>query len=151
MPGLERAIELAHYAHEGQFRFNGDEYVTHPLGVMEIARLLGHSEATQICAVLHDAPEDSEGRVTVESLEEEGYGPEIITPLDLLTKAPGEDYDLYVARLVTNPRSRIVKKIDLFKNMDLTGIENPTRKQILNVEKYGRAAVYIARFPQPIT
>lgn len=149
MSDLERAIELAHYAHEGQTRISGEPYITHPLMVLDIVRMQGHSEATQICAVLHDAPEDSEGRVTLASLEEEGFGPEIITPLDLLTKVE-DDYDLYVSRLATNPRARAVKKADLFTNMNLTGIENPTRKQILNVEKYGHAMVYLARFPQPI-
>ncbi len=150
MPTLQRAIEIATYAHEGQVRFNGEPYITHPIAVMELVRIQGHSETAQQLAVLHDAPEDSDGRVTLESLEAEGFGPEILTPLDLLTKAPGEDYELYVSRLCTNPRARTVKKADLFKNMDLTGIENPTRNQILNVEKYGRALVYIARYPQPI-
>ena len=150
MPTLERAIEIATYAHDGQFRFSGEPYINHPLKVMNIVRVQGFSEITQQLAVLHDSVEDSEGKVTLETLEKEGFGKEIVTPLDLLTKESGEEYELYMARLCTHPRARAVKKADLFTNMDLTGIENPTRKMILNVEKYGRALVYLARFPQPI-
>jgi (p)ppGpp synthase/HD superfamily hydrolase len=150
MPTLERAIEIAHFAHEGQFRFNGEPYINHPLKVMNILKLLGYSEATQQLGVLHDSPEDSKGRVTLDSLANEGFKDDVLIPLDLMTKEPGEDYDIYIARICTHARARAGKRVDLFTNMDLTGVENPTRKMILNVEKYGRALVYIARFPQPI-
>lgn len=147
---LERSIEIMRYAHEGQFRFDGQLYETHPLGVMAIAKTLGYKKPTLHLAVLHDTVEDSDGRVTLDYLADEGYADDVLVPLDLLTKKPGEDYQAYIERLAPNPRSRAVKKIDLFKNMDLTGIENPSRKQIENVVKYGRSLVYLARFPQPI-
>lgn len=150
MPSLERSIEIMRYAHEGQFRFDGQAYETHPLGVLAIAQVLGYSEPVQHLAVLHDTVEDSKGRVTLNTLEEEGYDDEVLVPLDLMTKVPGEDYFIYIQRLAPNPQSRGVKKIDLFKNMDLTGIKNPTRKQIENVDKYGHALAYLARFPQPM-
>ena len=149
MAGLERAIEIATSIHHGQTRFDGSAYINHPLRVMGTIQAQGHSEATQIVAVLHDAVEDSNGSLTFEELRAEGFEDDVIFPLELLTKAPGADYDTYVSRLVVNPRSRAVKKADLFDNMDLTGLENPSWRRIETIEKYGRALLYIARFPQP--
>ena len=81
-------------------------------------------------------------------LANEGFGDEVLVPLDLLTKRPTDtDYDLYIDRLMTNARARAVKKADLFDNMDLTGLTNPTRKRIETVEKYSRALVRLSRFP----
>lgn len=150
MPTLDRSIEIMRYAHEGQFRFDGQAYETHPMGVFAVAKAIGYTEPTLHLCLLHDTVEDSKGRVTMDYLDDEGYDDEVLVPLDLMTKRPGEDYSNYVQRLAVNPRARAAKKIDLFKNMDLTGIDNPTRKMITNVEKYGRSLVYLARFPQPL-
>jgi len=100
-------------------------------------------------AVLHDAVEDSNGRLTFELLRNRGFNDEIIFPLQLLTRAKGADYELYIARIATNQRARAVKRADLFDNMDLTGLENPSLDRILTIEKYGRSLLYLARFPQP--
>ncbi len=150
MPTLQRSIEIATYAHEGQFRLDGQPYITHPLGMLAIGQALGYSEPTLHLLVLHDTVEDGEGRVTFDTLAEEGYRDDVLVPLDLMTKKPGEVYREYIERLAPNPRSRGAKRIDLFKNMDLTGIPNPNRKMITNIEKYGVAMVYLSKFPQPM-
>lgn len=149
MATLEKAIQISTQIHEGQYRFDGSDYINHPLRVMGTVAAQGHSEITQMVAVMHDAVEDSKGKLTIDDLRREGFGDEVLFPLDLLTKEDGEDYELYVQRLAVNPRSRAVKKADLFDNMDLTGLENPSRNRIEKIEKYGRALLYIARFPQP--
>lgn len=110
MATLERAIEIATEIHKGQKRFDGSPYISHPLRVKDILALLGYSLDTQITGVLHDTIEDDEDGVSLESLEEEGFGEGIVLPLELLTKAPGEDYDLYIQRLAPNPRARAVKR-----------------------------------------
>ena len=109
----------------------------------------GHSLETQMVAVLHDAVEDSHGELTFDDLRADGFGDCVLFPLELLTKTSKADYEWYIQRLAVNPRSRAVKKADLFDNMDLTGLENPSLKRIETIEKYGRALLYIARFPQP--
>ncbi len=144
---LERAIEIAHEVHLGQKRFDGSDYINHPLRVMGTVAAQGHSVFTQMVAVLHDTVEDSS--LSLHDLELEGFGDEVLFPLDLLTKRPGDEYDLYIARLVVNARSRAVKRADLFDNMDLTGLNNPPRSRIETIEKYGRALLFISRFPQP--
>jgi hypothetical protein len=50
--------------------------------------------------------------------------------------------------LAVNACSRAVKKADLFDNMDLTGLKNPSKRRIITIEKYGRALVHLSRFPQ---
>lgn len=144
---LERAIAIATEAHTGQTRFDGSEYINHPLRVMRTVRNQGHSERAQIVGVLHDTVEDSEW--VFEDLRREGFGDDIIFPLELLTKPKGADYELYVQRLSVNACARAIKKADLFDNLDLTGLENPSKKRIENIEKYGRALLYLSRFPQP--
>jgi len=149
MATIERARIIATQIHEGQTRFDGSPYINHPLRVMGTVAAQGHSELTQMVAVLHDSVEDSDGQLTFQDLRRDGFGDEVVVPLELLTKEKGMDYDLYVQRLVVNERARAVKRADLFDNMDLTGLENPSLRRILTIEKYGRALVYIARFTQP--
>ena len=154
---LERAIEIATEAHEGQTRFDGSPYIQHPLRVMRTVENQGHSKRVQIVGVLHDTVEDSDW--TFEMLQEEGFEKDVIYPLELLTKDTTErelsdeeklfEYELYLQRLSVNACARAVKKADLFDNLDLTGLENPSKKKIMNIEKYGRALLYLARFPQP--
>ena len=144
---LTRAIQIATAAHEGQERFDGSPYINHPLRVMRTLQNQGHSERAQIVGVLHDSVEDSD--LTFDDLRAEGFGDDIINPLELLTKLPGDDYEMYVQRLSVNACSRAVKKADLFDNLDLTGLVNPSKKRTMTIEKYGRSLLYLARFPQP--
>lgn len=54
-----RAYSLAAQAHEGQKRFTGEPYITHPL---EVARILGQLHMDDECiaaAILHDTIEDT--------------------------------------------------------------------------------------------
>lgn len=157
MANLERAIEIATSAHERQTRFDGSPYIEHPLRVMRTVEIQGHSKRVQIVGVLHDTVEDSDW--TFDMLRDEGFGNDVIYPLELLTKEEPERpltdeeklvrYDLYLQRLSVNACARAVKKADLFDNLDLTGLDNPSKKKIVNIEKYGNALLYLARFPQP--
>ena len=55
MSTLERAIEIATQAHKGQLDKAGNEYIGHPLRVMEA----GKTTEEKILCVLHDVVEDS--------------------------------------------------------------------------------------------
>ena len=68
---LERAIQFATEAHDGQYRkYTHDPYITHPLAVMEIVRgVPGHTEEMLVAAVLHDVVEDTD--VSLMEIEEE--------------------------------------------------------------------------------
>ena len=149
MPTLKKAISIATEVHEGQMRFDGTPYILHPLRVMKTVKAQGHSLDTQITAVLHDSVEDSAGQLTFEDLVRYGFSERVVFPLELLSKVATQDYDEYIDRLAVNPRSRAVKRADLFDNMDLTGLENPSLQRIRTIEKYGSALVKLARFNQP--
>ena len=61
----ERAVEIATAAHEGQSRWGGEPYITHPLAV---AKSFGMGRA-KVVAVLHDVIEDT--NITEEDLRKE--------------------------------------------------------------------------------
>ena len=69
---LEKAIEIAARAHQGQKDKSGQPYVLHPLRVM----MSCSSETEKICAVLHDVIEDTEFKA--KDLLEEGISEEIL-------------------------------------------------------------------------
>jgi len=57
---LNVAIKLAKKLHKWQKRRTGEDYVVHPLSVMEILRRYDFPEEALICWVLHDICEDTE-------------------------------------------------------------------------------------------
>ena len=68
---LDKAIQFATEAHEGQYRkYTHEPYITHPLAVMEIVRgVPGHTEEMLVAAVLHDVAEDTD--VSLMQIQEE--------------------------------------------------------------------------------
>ena len=61
---VERAVEMARKAHEGQFRKTGEPYIVHPLAVKKILEEWGMDEDTIIAGVLHDTVEDTDLTLT---------------------------------------------------------------------------------------
>lgn len=54
-----RALRRSSAAHLGQFRRNGDPYVTHPIAVAATVAELGADIDTIAAALLHDVPSDT--------------------------------------------------------------------------------------------
>lgn len=130
---LNKAIEIATRAHDGQVDKGGVPYIFHPLRVM----LLGKNELERICVVLHDVVEDSD--ITFDVLRKEGFSEEAIAVLDCLTKRDGESYDDFISRILLNKTACHVKLADIRDNMNLARIENPTVKDEERIKKYGEA------------
>ena len=80
---IEKAIQLATKAHEGQRRKSGEPYITHPLAVMKIVQDWGMDEDTIIAAVLHDTVEDTD--VTLDDIKNE-FGESVAFLVDGVTK-----------------------------------------------------------------
>lgn len=134
MSTLERAIEIAHEAHAGQYDKAGKNYILHPLRLME----RGHTEEEKIVGVLHDVVEDSEW--TFEMLEAEGFTPEVIEALRCVTKlSEDENYDHFIDRVLTNPLAMRVKLLDLEDNMDMSRLNECTEGDIQRLQKYQKA------------
>ena len=82
-PRIEKAIQFATKAHEGQFRRSGDPYISHPLAVMKIVEDWGMDEDTIIAAVLHDTVEDTS--ITLQDIKEQ-FGEQVAFLVDGVTK-----------------------------------------------------------------
>ena len=134
MSTLQRAIEIATQAHQGQFDKSGKDYIGHPLRVME----MGRTEEEKIAGVLHDVVEDSDW--TFEALEAEGFSQEIIAALKCVTKlSENENYDDFIERVKKNPLATAVKINDLTDNMDIRRLPYLSDKDVKRLKKYLKA------------
>lgn len=86
---ISRAFEFAKKAHEGQYRADGEPYISHPLAAAEIlADLKLDSPAIAAC-LMHDVLEDTP--VTEKQMEKE-FGQEITFLVKGVTKLAGLTY-----------------------------------------------------------
>ncbi len=131
---LERAIEIAATAHNGQTDKAGAPYILHPLRVM----LACEGQAAQIVAVLHDVIEDTDW--TPDALRAEGASDKILAALDTVTRREDETYSEFIERAARNEIGRAVKIADLHDNLDLSRIAQPTQADFARMERY-RAAL----------
>jgi (p)ppGpp synthase/HD superfamily hydrolase len=119
---LDKAIELARIAHEGQLDKGGQPYIDHPLRVMDNVETVEE----KIVAVLHDAVEDSD--LTLEDLSRIGFSEEIVKAIAAITKHEGEKRNDYLSRVMNNPIALKVKIADMTDNAEISRIPNPTEK-----------------------
>ena len=154
MSTLEKAIEIATEAHQGQFDKAGRDYIGHPLRVME----MGKSEEEKIVGVLHDVIEDTDW--TFEKLAEEGFSDEVIAALRCVTKiSENENYDDFIDRVKKKPLAVAVKINDLTDNMDIRRLPYLSDKDVKRLKKYLKAykrltgepvySIYAARQENP--
>lgn len=138
MSTLERAIQIACEAHEGQYDKGGEAYILHPLRVM----LRMHTEPTRIAAILHDVVEDS--NFTFEDLNKNGFSEEVVSAVDALTKRKGEEYLDFVRRAAAHPIACLVKRADLEDNLNLSRIKNPSERDHERAHRYKQALGILA-------
>ena len=82
-PRIEKAIEVAKKAHEGQFRKTGEPYIVHPLAVKKILEEWGMDEDTIIAGILHDTVEDT--GLALETIRQD-FGESVAFLVDGVTK-----------------------------------------------------------------
>lgn len=80
---IDRAVEIAKQAHEGQLRKTGEPYIIHPLAVKKILEEWGMDEDTVIAGVLHDTVEDT--NLTLDDIRRE-FGESVAFLVDGVTK-----------------------------------------------------------------
>ena len=110
MATIEKALQIAARAHEGQVDKHGQPYILHPLRVMSAVE----GDDARIVAILHDVIEDTS--VTADDLRREDFGEPILEALDRLTHRKGEPYAEYVIRCKGHEIARRVKLADLEDN-----------------------------------
>jgi (p)ppGpp synthase/HD superfamily hydrolase len=125
MSTLEKAIQIAAKAHEGQTDKVGEHYILHPLRVM----LKFDTDAERIVAVLHDVVEDSE--ITFYDLKQAGFSDEILAAIDALTKRPGESKIDAAKRASENKLACYVKLRDNLDNLDINRISALREDQVI--------------------
>ena len=130
----KKAMKIAYDAHHGQLDKGGLPYVFHPWHLAEQM----DDEISTIAALLHDVVEDTDW--TLEQLEAEGFPPESMEALGLLTHPEGQPYMAYVAGLRHNSVAVKVKLADLRHNSDFTRLSAVTAGQRARLEqKYAPA------------
>src|SRR4051812_48463752 len=113
MATIEKALQIAARAHEGQKDKEGLPYILHPLRVM--SRVEG--EEAQIVAILHDVVEDTS--VTLDDLRRAGFGEPVLAAVGCVTHQKDQPYADYVVGCKHNPTARQVKLADLADNSRL--------------------------------
>ncbi|MBR2795678.1 bifunctional (p)ppGpp synthetase/guanosine-3',5'-bis(diphosphate) 3'-pyrophosphohydrolase [Candidatus Saccharibacteria bacterium] len=80
---VQKAIEVAKKAHEGQLRKTGEPYIVHPLAVKKILEDWGMDEDTIIAGILHDTVEDTD--LALDDIKKE-FGESVAFLVDGVTK-----------------------------------------------------------------
>jgi hypothetical protein len=133
MSTLERAIQIAAEAHAGQVDRCGAPYILHPLRVMDAVQGVD----VRTVAVLHDVVEGTEW--TPERLRFAGFSDAVVSAVDALTPRRGEEYLDFVTRAGAHPIGRVVKRADIFDNLDLRRLPNPGKADYQRALRYVRA------------
>ncbi len=139
---LQRALEIAIEAHEGQCDKAGRPYIEHPLRVMA----MGGSDEERIVGVLHDVIEDSAW--TLQMLADEGFPPEILDAVDALSRRPEETYERFIGRVARNRLAATVKLNDLTDNMDIRRLPYLSDKDVKRLKRYLKAYKRLSGEPQ---
>ena len=124
MSNLERAMEIAEAAHQGQSDRTGRPYIEHCRRVVDSVETLDQ----KIVAYLHDTLERG-GSWTRSKLADEGFSPQILAAVDGMTRGADEDYASFVRRAASNRLARGVKRADLEDNIrQAREVGEPTEK-----------------------
>ncbi len=95
------------------------------------------NEEEMVVAVLHDVVEDSD--LTLQDLSDLGFSNTVTGAIGCISKASGESYDGFIARVLSNEVARRVKIEDIKDNLDLTRLQNVSEEDLTRVKKYHRA------------
>lgn len=126
---INKAIDIAYSAHQGQRDKSGRPYFLHPVVVASQM----DTESEVCVALLHDVVEDS--GVTLGELEAI-FPEEIIQAVKVLTHKEGVDYLDYIREIKGNPIARKVKLADLKHNTDITRLDSPEQIEAFNKRRH---------------
>jgi len=133
----KKAMKIAFEAHKDQTDKSGMPYVFHPFHLAEQMK----DENTVCIAFLHDVCEDTD--ITLSELSKEGFPPEVINALKLLTHDKEVPYMDYIEKIKKNPVATAVKLADLAHNSDLSRLDKVDEKALMRMEKYKAAIEYL--------
>jgi len=112
---IKKIEQIAREAHKGQTRWNGDDYITHPIRVSKKMP----NDKLKAVALLHDILEDTD--VTGHDLLDKGVSQEIVQTVCFLTREKDESYSEYIDLIARSGKSATgaitVKIADLEDNL----------------------------------
>ena len=111
---VKLALRFATEKHKGQKRIGGDDYITHPIAVMEIVKSQDLDINCQIAALFHDLLEDTDA--TEEEILRYSNS-EVLESVKLLTKEKGYNMAQYISDIKGNPIAFAVKAADRLHNL----------------------------------
>lgn len=109
-PTFADALALATKCHDGQRRWNGDPYITHPIAVAK--ELTGKAK---MAAILHDVVEDTD--MTIAKLRKLRYHDDVVQAVLMLTHIQDMSYRNYILNIGYNKIAIVVKIKDLEHNL----------------------------------
>jgi RelA/SpoT family (p)ppGpp synthetase len=139
---IRRAYFFSEKAHEGQFRRNGDPYITHPLAVAGILCDMHMDRQSIMAAMLHDVIEDT--GVSKAELAEL-FGEEVAELVDGVTKltqvhfnskaeAQAENFRKMILAMTQDTRVILVKLADRLHNMRTLDVLSPEKRRRVATE-----------------
>jgi guanosine-3',5'-bis(diphosphate) 3'-pyrophosphohydrolase len=131
------AYEFASLAHEGQRRYSGEPYITHPVAVADILADLHLDYQSIAAALMHDVIEDTP---TAKEQIEVQFGPEIASIVDGVSKldqlsfdtraeAQVESFRKMMLAMVEDIRVILLKLADRLHNMRTLGSLPPDKQR----------------------
>jgi (p)ppGpp synthase/HD superfamily hydrolase len=133
---LHCMIVLATNRHQGQKDKGGMPYILHPLKVMHYL----NTEDTELMAIAvgHDLLEDTFRSIEegVLVLQDMGFSERVILGILCCSKVPGETFEQYEQRVMSNKDSIKVKMCDLRHNTDIRRLKGLTEADFLRTAKY---------------
>ena len=141
---IKRAYLRAKELHEGQFRYSGEPFVTHPVSVAEIAVGLGLDTDSICAALLHDTVEDCGNLVDLSDIEKE-FGKDVSSLVDGLTKLVRipfsdkeeqhvEDLRKMFLAMSKDVRVIFIKLCDRLHNMRTLGVKKDEKRRTTALE-----------------
>lgn len=139
---IEEAFLLAKNAHEGQQRYTGEPYITHPVAVALILAEMRMDPQTIMAAIMHDVIEDT--YVEKKDIVKQ-FGKEVADIVDGVTKltqiefetraqAQAENFRKMVMAMAKDIRVILVKLADRLHNMRTLGILPPEKRRRIALE-----------------
>lgn len=139
---IRRAYFFSEEAHEGQFRRNGDPYITHPLAVANILCDMHMDHQSIMAAMLHDVIEDT--GVSKADIAAK-FGPEVAELVDGVTKltqvhfnskaeAQAENFRKMMLAMTQDTRVILVKLADRLHNMRTLDVLTPEKRRRVATE-----------------
>jgi len=142
---LSSAIALAALVFQDVYDKGGNPYFLHCMSVRNNVRkyinIFNDDDIDiEIAAMIHDVVEDtnekSKWNITLEVLRQLGFSERVIKIIKNVSKLNGEDYGVFIKRILPDRDSVIVKLGDIEDNSNILRIKDTREKDLERTKKY---------------